>query len=127
MNNDYFPSNFAIEIAKEHKLYTNKEIPPPRYPEEVSVWHCGKRAGRQHERLQMFQTVSLTSSFDECLNIYAGIDLTIWQLHALREIHTASPIWMKGKFISDIIGRNENGYVPTQQIIIAAQMLGLRK
>lgn len=125
MSNEYFPTNFAISIAKSHGLYTNKEIPVSRYPDEINIWHFGKKAGQAHERLQMFQTVSLKLPFDNCLNIYAGIKLTKKQLKILRKIHQATPHWMKGKFISNILGRSDMGLATTQEILLAAQMLGL--
>ena len=107
MNNDYFPNSVAINIAKQHDLYTKKQIPRPRYPDECPVWHCGEKAGYQHERLQAFQNVSLKLEFNECLKIYSDIELTKKQIKALKIIHGSTPVWMKGQLVGSMMNELE--------------------
>lgn len=129
----YFPTSFAINIAKLDKLYTNKEIPPREYPEEEPVWDVSKKAGYHYERLKMFQAASLASPFDECLNIYINVKLTKKQRKALKKIHKATPSWTKGEMISKAFAtidksRNTYGYTRTviDQANIIINILGMR-
>ena len=128
-----FPTSFAINIAKENKLYTNKAIPRPRYPEEEPIWRVSDKAGYQHERLAMFQSVSLSQPFDECLKIYLEIELSKKQIKALRKIHKATPLWIQGKMISGAFAtidksRNTYGYARTviDQAEVMINVLGMR-
>ena len=133
MNNDYFPNSVAINIAKQNQLYTNKVIPPRQYPEEEPVWRVSKKAGYQHERLAMFQNVSLSQSFKESLKIYLDIELSKKQIKALRKIHKVTPIWIQGKMISEAFttidkSRNTYGYTRTviDQAEVMIKVLGMR-
>ena len=128
-----FPTSFAINIAKQNKLYTNKAIPRPQYPEEEPIWRVSKKAGYQHERLAMFQSVSLFQSFRESLKIYLDIELSKKQIKALRKIHKATPLWIQGKMISEAFAtidksRNTYGYARTviDQVEVMIKVLGMR-
>ena len=128
-----FPNSVAINIAKQHNLYTRKSIPRPQYPEEEPIWRVSKKAGYQHERLAMFQSVSLFQSFRESLKIYLDIELSKKQIKALRKIHKATPLWIQGKMISEAFAtidksRNTYGYARTviDQVEVMIKVLGMR-
>lgn len=106
--NEYFPNSLAINIAKQHDLYTKKQIPRPRYVDDCPVWRVSDKAGYQHDRLQVFQNVSLKLEFNECLKIYSDIKLTKKQVKALKLIHSSTPVWMKGKLVSSMMTELDN-------------------
>ena len=131
--NDYFPNSIAINIAKQQNLYTNKEIPRPRYAEEEPIWRVSKKAGYQHERLAMFQNVSLNLDFNECLKIYSDTKLSKKQIKALKLIHKVTPVWMKGKMVDEAFAtmdKSRNTYGETRTVIdqanIIIKILGMR-
>ncbi len=128
-----FPTSFAINIAKQNKLYTNKVIPPRQYPDEEPVWRVSEKAGYRHERLAMFQRVSLVQNFKESLKIYLGVELSKKQIKALRKIHKATPLWIQGKMITEAFAtidksRNTYGYARTviDQAEVMIKVLGMR-
>lgn len=86
------PTRFAIKMATAVKLYDHDE--------EFSDDYC------DHERLEMFQSVSVVGKFEEAISAaYFGRNITKVQISILEVIHRLTSKWLLGKLSQTLLDR----------------------
>lgn len=90
---DCIPTSFALMMARSVELYTEPDI---EFPQKLS----------DHDRLEMFQSVSITGTFEESLAAgYFGKNINNTQVVILKTIHALTSKWLIGKLSQNLINR----------------------
>lgn len=106
---EYFPTEFAKELAYECKLFPRREL---EFYYDV-VDECSdkrkrmqaKTAIRKYNRLVSFQNLSVSGSLKDALIAYKRVELTEEQEEVLASIHSSTVTWAKGKLADETMTR----------------------
>ena len=110
---DFYPSHIAKVIAFEVGLLSDMQ----------TIYMVPKRVQDEVNKLIEFQQMSLVASFEDCLVIYYGIDLTKEQTQALKLIYEITPKLLQGSRLSLALGKVESerkSIDPDMRVIISA-------
>ncbi len=107
----YYPSKFAIRLCKRVSLYPKGDMRAYSYQkndENYKVARKAKRMVERHDSLVTFQTLSTSMDFEEAMEAYEGIEISIEQSEVLKTIHASTFNWIKGKVIEKIVEKIED-------------------
>ena len=75
------------------------------------------------ERMRWFQQMSVTSSFEDCVAVYFGMELTEEQVSVLKLIHRTTKPWMTGHVVGVLLDKIDDGRMQNKDFAEAVRVL----